>query len=295
MEFDRNGTVSVPLPPGLLAGAFTCVPSCDGAPGSVAASGRSVLVHQGNLNTPALSLTPAEILVGNVTLVADLDGDIGAAALTVVQGQVTLTDQGNGVVAYLFPLLREVSGVLEIKNNVGLQGLHADVGAERAQAFPALRSVGSLIVSGNIGLTNLGSATDAAGEGALPSLTTVSGTLEVAGNATLASLALPSLATVEADVTIRNNDALLRLDLRSLCLIEGTLAVGGNLAATEQNASLDVLIMCSDVDTVFNIVGQTVFQNAAANLGCTEIVPVMCRAVGGSKSLLGSSNEGCGC
>jgi hypothetical protein len=187
-----------------------------------------VVLYADSFTTVPLPNEPVAI-VGSVNLTSfNLNGGIKAANLRLITGALRLSDRGVGQVAYEFPSLEVVGGTFELANNIGLAGLDANVGFERAQAFGRLRRVdGDFLVFGNGGLAALGNATDAEGGGAFPSLATVSGNFSVASNGALASLAFPSLATVEGSLAITGNPSLGTLSLPLLRRIVGN-GVTGN-------------------------------------------------------------------
>jgi hypothetical protein len=139
----------------------------------------------------------------------------------VLQIQNQATGQTNGVLNLDFPVLRDVGGRFSVTNTEDLSTFRVTNEATAASSFPSLASVGALDVSNVLDLANLGSATDAEGEGALPRLATVSGNLNVASNGALASLALPRLATVGGTLTLSSNAQLDSFTLPTIIAVSG--------------------------------------------------------------------------
>jgi hypothetical protein len=226
-------------------------------------------VHVGDYTTPTALQSAPDIVVGNIALIADLDGEVGSASLQVIIGNVVLTDSAAGAVNFVFPRLSAISGRLQISNNVGLSNLDGNEELERPAAFPSLVFVGSdLSINNNANLINLGSATDAAGAGALPSLTTVSGNFSVDSNGSLASLALPSLTTVGGSVSVTGNTQLRDAIAEELCEVRGDFVVGGNLIA-QRNTLLSQLSICTQGPLAVD--GQVFVDNRSTELTCAEL------------------------
>ncbi len=277
VDASSNGVVSLTVP-ALSEGISSCVVSCAGGGGvpatasaieiATASDGIRTVGELGSLASSVRALVGALSIVGS-----NLTSAVEHTGLEVVAGKVEFSDTTDGAnsVTLSFPLLRDVRSfsVTEMPDLLSLSDVDG-VGATIDPSFPALREVREdLVVSDNLVLANLGSATDAAGAGALPSLSTVSGTLTVSSNASLASLALPSLSTVSGGVDISTNALLLAAGLTSLTRIGSAASTGGltfSANATGATAGQTLVVSLKATPPLVRVFGAvTVINNRRAS------------------------------